>query len=203
MKKLFNKQNIISIIIIAVAILSICLINIINQPEMPQLEEAELKNVFELSTVKAYYHNVAKGTKAKGSGFTHIGEKDRTFWLEYTGYVNIGIDMNDVTIEIKKDKVTITMPHAKVLDYGVHRDKDEKIEIITSDDGWNENKVTQKDQDKAISNAQNEMVKKVENNTSLMQMAEKKAKESIEEHILHIGDLSNIDYKITWKTIEE
>lgn len=203
MKNLDKKK--IGIIIAIIAIVGIIIVFSSNSRKLdvPDLEETELKNVFELSTIKAYYHNVAKGEKKADDGLTHIGEKDRIFWLEYTGYANIGINMDDVEIKIHNDKVKIKIPQPEVLDYGVYRDKNNKIEPITSDDGWNKNLITQKDQDKAIANAQKQMVEKVKANKSLMNTALEKAKDSIEEHISSIGNVTGIDYEITWVLIEE
>ena len=49
------------------------------------ISKSSLEEVFEISelaTLECYYHNVAKSTKTKGTGLTHVGEKERKFWIE-------------------------------------------------------------------------------------------------------------------------
>ena len=43
---------------------------------------SQMKSICELATMECYYHNVAKSTKTKGTGLTHVGEKERKFWIE-------------------------------------------------------------------------------------------------------------------------
>ena len=96
-------------------IISICLtIAIISmlcscgKTESPKVEQ--IKAICELSTIKAYYNNVAKSTKEAGRNWWNVLEKDREFWIEYDGVAEIGIDMDKVTMEIKDDIVYVTMP---------------------------------------------------------------------------------------------
>ena len=67
-----------------------------NQKKEEEADFSAISSVCELATLKCYYHNVAKSTKEKGSGLAHLGEKERKFWIEYTGVVKIGIEMSDV-----------------------------------------------------------------------------------------------------------
>lgn len=49
--------------------------------------------ICELSTMDCYYHNVAKYfEKDAQKGFLGIGKKDKRFWIEYSGVVQMGID---------------------------------------------------------------------------------------------------------------
>ena len=52
-----------------------------------------IRTICNLATLECYYHNVAKSTKTAGSSITDWFEKDREFWIEYTGVAKIGIDM--------------------------------------------------------------------------------------------------------------
>ena len=51
---------------------------------------AEMRAICELSTMDCYYHNVAKYfEKDAQKGFLGIGKKDKRFWIEYSGVVQI------------------------------------------------------------------------------------------------------------------
>jgi len=150
-----------------------------------------------LATLEAYYHNVAKYTKEAESGITHLFEKDREMWIEYTGKAKIGIDMSDVTMEIKENKVKIYIPNAKLLSIDIG--KIDKDSYITNDDSWlNKNEFTPEEETKAINKAQEKMKEQVESNSQLLLQAQTRAKDLIEEYIIQLGKLSNIEYEIEW-----
>lgn len=197
--------------IIIVALIAVILVGItgfaiyknFNNKEINEVKETEIKSICELATLKAYYHNVAKDTKDKSTGISGWGEKDREFWIEYEGHATIGIDMEKVSMVLKDEHITITMPHAKVLDTNIST-SDEDMRIIESSDGFfNKNKITTEDRQTAVTEAQKDMKKAVENNKTLLQSAELRAQELIENYIIELGDISNIEYQIEWKYIEE
>ena len=157
----------------------------------------QVRKISNLATLECYYHNVAKSIKKKGDGILNIGEKDRKYWLEYTGVVRIGIDMALVKMEIKNDEVVITMPKAKVLSVNVSPKDYNKDSIYTSDDSWfNKNKITAENQKKAIADAQSEMLKEVEKNNGLFAQAEERAEGLIKNYIIQLGEISDIEYKV-------
>jgi len=158
---------------------------------------AQIKSICNLATLEAYYHNVAKYTKEAESGITHLFEKDREMWIEYTGKAKIGIDMSDVTMEIKENKVKIYIPNAKLLSIDIG--KIDKDSYITNDDSWlNKNEFTPEEETKAINKAQEKMKEHVESNSQLLLQAQTRAKDLIEEYIIQLGKLSNIEYEIEW-----
>ena len=145
----------------------------------------QIRKISNLATLECYYHNVAKSVQKKGSGILNIGEKDRKYWLEYTGVVRIGIDMSLVKMEIKNNEIVISLPKAKVLSSNVLKDDYDKTSIYTSDDSWfNKNKITAESQKKAITDAQNQMLEEVNKNTSLFSQAEERAEELIKNYIV-------------------
>lgn len=56
-----------------------------------------------------------KSIKEKGSGLSHILEKERIFWIEYSGSVKFGIDMSKVDMQVSGTQITITIPRARLL----------------------------------------------------------------------------------------
>lgn len=201
-----NSNKIIAIVTILIIFLinGIIVFKIVKNNKLAP-QEVEIKSICELATIKAYYHNVAKGSKEKSSGISGVGEKNREFWMEYEGYANIGIDVSKVKIKVYKNIVKVEMPPAKVLDTNITTNTDkEDIRIIESGDGFfNKNKITTNDRQAAFENAQKDMKKSVENNKSLMQSAETRAKELIENYIQEIGNSIGKEYIIEWEIVEE
>ncbi len=164
-----------------------------EQPDISQI-----RAICELATLECYYHNVSKSTKSKGSGLTHWFEQDRTFWIEYTGVVKIGVDMSEVTLQMDGNKVTITMPKAKVLDCKVDEISEEDY-IISEDTGINKNPITAEEQTQAVKNAQEEMRQETGNNTKLLMTAQEQAKKLIENYIFQLGDAAGVKYQVIWE----
>lgn len=200
-----KKQLIIAIFSLVIVILCFTAGLVLSNQNKPEVKETEIQSICELATLKAYYHNVAKDKKTKSSGISGIGEKEREFWIEYEGYATIGIDMHEVKIKIKDEKVTIEMPHARVLDTNITTNyQSEDIKIIENGDGFfNKNKITTEARVNAIQKAQDDMESAVENNPTLLQAAELRAQELIENYVLEMGNAAKKDYQIEWKYIEE
>ncbi len=156
-----------------------------------------IKSITELSTLTVYYHNVAVGDKAKGTGITSWGEAARKYWIEYDGEVNIGIDMDELEIEVEGSKVIITMPKAKVLSTNLSNE----MKVYASDDNWfNKNKITAEDQTVAVAEAQSKMRTEVEKNESLFIQAEQRVQSILTSYIGQVSKLSGKEYVIEFKS---
>ncbi len=159
---------------------------------------SQIQNICELATLECYFRNVAKSVKEKGTGISHWGEKDRTFWIEYTGIAKIGIDMAKVTMQVDGTNVMITLPEAEILSYKV--DEITEASYITSPDSWfNKNPITAEEQTAAVEEAQAEMKSNVENNSALFIRAQDRAKKLIENYITQLGEASGVEYHIIWE----
>ena len=77
-------------------------------------EVSQMKAICELAVMDCYYHNVAKFKEEDAEGFL-FWQKDKQFWIEYSGVVTLGVDVSQVTMEVEDTQVTITLPAAKVL----------------------------------------------------------------------------------------
>lgn len=185
----------ISLFLTAALCISLCSCQKESQPQIEQM-----KAICELSTVKAYYNNVAKSSKNASSGWRNIIEQDREFWIEYDGVAEIGIDMNKVVMEINKNTIYITLPDAELLSTRIVRETfDESCYITNSDSWWNRNKITTEEQQSAINKAQNEMRNAISSNTALFERAKRTAKQAIENYFNKINAVSGTDYSIVWK----
>lgn len=185
----------------------ICLILVVSivstgckkeEPEKVKPDEAQIQSICELATLECYYHNVAKGKKEPGTGIKHFGEKERKFWIEYTGVAKIGINMSKVKMTLDGDVVKVTIPQAKLLGLSIDKETLNKDSYIASEDGVNSNPIKAEDQDAAIDNAQSEMEKQVKNNSILLLNARERAKQLIENYIQQMNVAFNTSYKIEW-----
>jgi len=111
----------------------------IKEPDILQV-----RNICNLATLDCYYHNVAKSVKTTPSGITHLGEKYRTFWIEYTGVARLGIDMSKVEMKIHGTDIELNMPKATVLSITIDKQTLGEDSYIASPDGLNKNKITAK-----------------------------------------------------------
>ena len=161
---------------------------------------ATIKSLCEISALKCYYHNVAKGTKEPGTGLMHLGEKERNFWIEYTGIAEISYKANEMKIEQNDTEITITMPKPSIT-CSIDPDSWDINSYVTSDDNtlFQKNPITADDQTQVIDNAQKDMLNEVSSNAELINTAKKQAETTIENYINQIGDITNTQYTIIWK----
>ena len=153
-----------------------------------------MKSICELATMKCYYHNVAKYTEENASGML-LWTKDRKFWVEYAGIVNIGIDTSKVKMEVKKDNVNITIPQAQVLDCKVDNATLTEDSFIVAK---NSAKVEAEHQTAAFKEAQSKMQEAASNDTALLSNAQQRAQKLLEDYVNNIGNCIGKKYKINW-----
>ncbi|MBQ8683495.1 MAG: DUF4230 domain-containing protein [Clostridia bacterium] len=158
--------------------------------------ETEIRAICELATIRSYYNNVAKETKEKDTIF----QKKREMWIEYEGYADLGVDMQEVSMKLSGNTVTVTIPAAKVLEVGIVDDTLTEDSYVMSADGFLfKNKITTEEQQEAIQKAQAKMEEAVSGNTALLAQAQNRAKSIIENYIRQLGQAAGTEYDIVWK----
>lgn len=165
-----------------------------GQAQAPDI--SQIRSICELATLECYYHNVAISTKEKGSGLPHIWEKEREFWIEYSGVAKLGINISKVSMKIDGSLITVTVPKAELLglsDYSFSKDS-----YISEDDGINKNPITPENQTGAVKAAQEDIKKKFAKDDAMLIRAQDRAKNLIENYINQIGQISEKDYQIKW-----
>ena len=157
----------------------------------------------DLVVQKVYYHNVAEYTKEKDKGLLNIFDKDRELWIEYTGTVDLGIDLTRVKIETKGNEISVYVPKTKILTPSIEQKGDDSFKIYDSKDGLlNDNELTMTDSTKAVKKAQKEMLDTVKKDKQLLRTAQIRAKNLLEKRIAIFSELDEVEYKIKW-TYEE
>lgn len=154
----------------------------------------EMKAICELSVMECYYHNVAKYEDEDAAGILWW-QKDKRFWIEYGGVVKLGIDASLVTMEIQDERITITMPEAKVLDCRVDEKELTKDSYVVDKGSA---KVTAEDEIKAFEDAQRQLAETAAGDKTLLLGAQNRAKKLLEEYIKNIGSQLGKNYVIDW-----
>lgn len=168
-----------------------------EETTVPQLDK--VKMICELATLECRYHNVAKSVKEAGTGLSHFGEKERIFWIEYTGIAEISFKIEDLKMEQEGTNITITLPAPQV-SCRVDSDSWTPDSYVISDDQWiQKNPITAEDQTQAVYEAQMAMEENIRNNSSLLNTAKLQAKELIENYIAQIGEATGVTYTISWE----
>lgn len=187
-----------------VPILLVCCISISAlvgcSSEKKTADFSGINAVCELATLKCYYHNVAKAeTKASGL-FKWLGTGYKKIWTEYSGIVELGIDVNKVSIAEpdKSGVVKITIPDAEILD--VDLDEESMSETLT-DTGFL-TKVTKEEETAALAEAQKNMEETAQENRALLNQAKERAKNIIEGYVKNVGEQLGETYTVEWVDYE-
>lgn len=199
-----NKSTVIQIsIIIALMLVGIVVCFIPNKLKQKNTEVnfnefSEVSKICELATLKCYYHNVGEWNESPDGFFNHgvvrLGYKK--FWIEYDGIVKVGIDVNEVKINVpdKDDIVKVYVPEAKVLD--VSADIDSMTEPI-SDKGWFET-ITAENKTAVFAESQKEMREAAEADDTILLQARNNAKGLLKQYIIKIGEQIGKTYTVQW-----
>lgn len=168
-------------------------------------DEISVKSICQLATLECYFNNVAKSTKKGGTGVVHLGEKDRDFWVEYSAVATLGVDASQVSIEIVDNIIYVYMPEAKVLEkVEIVPDSYNKDSVIQDIDGKvNSNDITAADITTAVNESLEDLQEEVENNTTLLDNAQDRAKVLVKNYIEKINEYSDKQYIVMFKDPSE
>lgn len=169
--------------------------------EKKEADFSGINSVCELATLKCYYHNVAKAETEASGLFKKLGIGYKKIWTEYSGIVELGIDVNKVSISKPDDKgvVKVTIPDAEILN--VDLDEDSMSEPLT-DTGFM-TKITKEEETAALAEAQNNMEETAQENTTLLAQAKERAKNLIEGYVKNVGEQIGEEYTVEWVEAEE
>ena len=165
-------------------------------PEPPAaLDTSKMKNICELAVLECRYHTVAKYDEKDASGFW-LWKKDKTFWIEYSGIVQLGVDISKVDIQQTGTAVTISLPPIEVKSCIVDPDSLSKDSFFVAKDSA---VITAEDEVYAFSKAQEYLSWQATQDYPLMQEAMNRTKELLESFVSQCGALYGVEYEITWE----
>lgn len=186
--------------VILITLLSInCLFGCGSQKQKPDF--SSIKSVCELSTLKCYYHNVATYEKNAHGLLKVFRSGYKKIWIEYSGIVNLGIDINKVDISEPdtNNVITIKIPDAEVQSTSL--DKSTLSEPLTDKGVFT--KITTEEKTEALSSAQQNMKETAQKDTSLLAQAKEHAKLILQGYINNLGEEFNEEYTIKWVDVSE
>lgn len=162
-------------------------------------EEADFSGLYavcELTTLKCYYHNVAKAETEASGLFKGLNVGYKKIWTEYSGIVELGIDVSKVSISKPNAKgvVKITIPEAEVLN--VYLDEDSMSEPITETGFLT--KITKEEETAALAAAQENMKETARANQALLNQARERAKNIMEGYVKNVGEQIGKEYTVEW-----
>ena len=192
------KLNRVMKVLLIFAFSGCCLVGCSN--EKKEADFSGINSVCELATLKCYYHNVAKAETEASGLFKWLGTGYKKIWTEYSGIVELGIDVNKVSIS-KPDAdgvVKITIPDAEILD--VDLDEESMSEPLTDIGFMTE--ITKEEETAALAEAQDNMEETAQANGALLVQAKERAKNLIEGYVKNVGEQIGEEYTVEWVEIE-
>ena len=158
-----------------------------------------VQNICNLATLECHYNNVARDVKT-GEGWSSFFEKDRQYWVEYTGTVKLGVKMDEVKMWVDGTTVKVYVPDAVMLSEPIIPDNSIKSEkVIVEKDGLIfKNPITDEFEKALYSEAMTHMKETVQNDTSTLNRAHKRAQTLIKNYIEELGRLADIEYEVVW-----
>lgn len=187
---MFKKLTSILLTTIMLMSLTSCNNKAVEQPDLGQM-----RAICNLAVMDCYYHNVAKFFEEDASGIL-FWKKDKNFWLEYDGVVTLGIDASKISMKVKGQDITVTLPPAEVQECKVDSDSLTADSYIIYD---NSAKINADDEVLAIDKAQAELEKTAREDTGLLIQAQQQAQALIEDYIINIGKSTGVTYNIEWE----
>lgn len=168
-------------------------------PVLPVPQEEQVKAICQLAVLECEYHNLAKFEQKDASKFLWM-TKDKRFWVEYSATAVLGIDADQVSMELQGDVVSITLPKARVLNCKVNGDSLSKDSYIVDKDSA---PVTAQDEVAAFQDAQDGLQKTVEADNDMMNLAQKRAEELLRNYVNSLTKATGTEYQVEFHYIEE
>lgn len=171
-----------------------------EEPALPLPQEEQVKTICQLAVLECEYHNLAKYQDGQKVERFLWMTKGKRFWVEYSATAVLGIDADQVSMELQGDVVSITLPRARVLNCKVNGDSLSKDCYIVDKDSA---PVTAQDEVAAFQDAQDGLQKTVEADNNMMNLAQKRAEELLRNYVNSLAKANGTEYQVEFHYIEE
>ena len=171
-----------------------------EEPALPLPQEEQVKTICQLAVLECEYHNLAKYQDGQKVERFLWMTKGKRFWVEYSATAVLGIDADQVSMELQGDVVSITLPRARVLNCKVNGDSLSKDSYIVDKDSA---PVTAQDEVAAFQDAQDGLQKTVEADNNMMNLAQKRAEELMRNYVNSLAKATGTEYRVEFHYIEE
>ena len=170
-----------------------------EEPALPLPQEEQVKTICQLAVLECEYHNLAKCQDGQKVERFLWMTKGKRFWVEYSATAVLGIDADQVSMELQGDVVSITLPRARVLNCKVNGDSLSKDSYIVDKDSA---PVTAQDEVAAFQDAQDGLQKTVEADNNMMNLAQKRAEELMRNYVNSLAKATGTEYQVEFHYIE-
>ena len=172
----------------------------VEEPVLPVPQEEQVKTICQLAVLECEYHNLAKYQDGQKVERFLWMTKGKRFWVEYSATAVLGINADQVSMELQGDVVSITLPRARVLHCKVNGDSLSKDSYIVDKDSA---PVTAQDEVAAFQEAQDSLQKTVEADNNMMNLAQKRAEELLRNYVNSLAKATGTEYQVEFHYIEE
>lgn len=171
-----------------------------EEPALPLPQEEQVKTICQLAVLECEYHNLAKYQDGQKVERFLWMTKGKRFWVEYSATAVLGIDADQVSMELQGDVVSITLSRARVLHCKVNGDSLSKDSYIVDKDSA---PVTAQDEVAAFRDAQDGLQKTVEADNNMMNLAQKRAEELLRNYVNSLAKATGTEYQVEFHYMEE
>lgn len=170
-----------------------------EEPVLPVPQEGQVKTICQLAVLECDYHNLAKFEQKDASKFLWM-TKDKRFWVEYSATAVLGINADQVSMELQGDVVSITLPRARVLNCKVNGDSLSKDSYIVDKASA---PVTAEDEVYAFQEAQDGLQKTVEADGDMLDLAQTRVEDLLRNYVNSLAKATGTEYQVEFHYIEE
>lgn len=171
-----------------------------EEPALPLPQEEQVKAICQLAVLECEYHNLAKYQDGQKVERFLWMTKGKRFWVEYSATAVLGIDADQVSMELQGDVVSITLPRARVLNCKVNGDSLSKDSYIVDKDSA---PVTAQDEVAAFQDAQDGLQKTVEADGDMLNLAQTRVEDLLRNYVNSLAKATGTEYQVEFHYIEE
>lgn len=171
-----------------------------EESALPLPQEEQVKTICQLAVLECEYHNLAKYQDGQKVERFLWMTKGKRFWVEYSATAVLGIDADQVSMELQGDVVSITLPRARVLNCKVNGDSLSKDSYIVDKDSA---PVTAQDEVAAFQDAQDGLQKTVEADGDMLDLAQTRVEDLLRNYVNSLAKATGTEYQVEFHYIEE
>ena len=171
-----------------------------EKPALPLPQEEQVKTICQLAVLECEYHNLAKYQDGQKVERFLWMTKGKRFWVEYSATAVLGIDADQVSMELQGDVVSITLPRARVLNCKVNGDSLSKDSYIVDKDSA---PVTAEDEVRAFKDAQDSLQQTVETDGNMLDLAQTRVEDLLRNYVNSLAKATGTEYQVEFHYIEE
>ena len=172
----------------------------VEEPVLPVPQEGQVKAICQLAVLECEYHNLAKYQDGQKVERFLWMTKGKRFWVEYSATAVLGIDADQVSMELRGDVVSITLPRARVLNCKVNGDSLSKDSYIVDKDSA---PVTAQDEVAAFKDAQDSLQQTVEADGDMLNLAQTRVEDLLRNYVNSLAKATGTEYQVEFHYIEE